>query len=238
VPVYRLDHRLIFPPAEHAEDGLLAVGGDLRPERLLLAYSLGVFPWYSEGEPILWHSPDPRMVLETAELRLPRSLRKVIRRRPYALTLDSRFDAVIDACARVPRPGQDGTWITRDMGLAYRQLHRLGVAHSVEAWLGEALVGGAYGVSLGGIFFGESMFARAPDASKVAFAALAEQLARWRIGLVDCQVHTDHLARFGACEWPRSRYLSELRRAVAQPTRYGPWRLEPELLARYSAGGD
>lgn len=238
MPVYRLDHRLVFPPAEHAEDGLLAVGGDLRPERLLLAYSQGVFPWYSEGEPILWHSPDPRMVLPTAALRVPRSLRKTIRRRPYALSLDRRFEQVIAACASVPRPGQDGTWITREMRRAYRQLHRLGVAHSVEAWQEQELVGGVYGVCLGGVFFGESMFTEAPDASKVAFAALCEQLRRWQIRLVDCQVYTDHLARFGAEEWSRERYLAELRRELGEATRYGPWRFEPEVLARYAVPGD
>jgi len=235
VPVYRLDQRLVFPPPELAEDGLLAVGGDLRPERLLLAYSAGIFPWYSEGEPILWHSPDPRMVLRTDAVRLQRSLRKILRRRPFRLTLDDRFEEVIDACARVPRPGQDGTWITRDMRRAYARLHRLGVAHSVEAWNGDALAGGVYGVCLGAIFFGESMFAEEPDASKVAFAALCEQLRRWGVRLVDCQVYTDHLARFGAEEWPRARYLEELQPAVAEATRVGVWRFDADVLAEYSA---
>jgi leucyl/phenylalanyl-tRNA--protein transferase len=228
VPVFRLDERLAFPPVDCAEDGLLAVGGDLRPERLVLAYSLGIFPWYDEGQPILWHSPDPRMVLEVRSLHVHRSLRKTMRKKPYRLTLDTAFDAVIDACAQVPRPGQHGTWITREMRAAYLDLHRRGLAHSVEAWSDERLVGGLYGVSLGAIFFGESMFARAPDASKVAFATLVEQLAAWGIELVDCQVYTDHLARFGAEEWPRRRYIVALRRALGRPTRMGPWRFELE----------
>jgi len=213
---------------ENAEDGLLAVGGDLRPERLLLAYRRGIFPWYSEGQPILWHSPDPRMVLAAARLEVPRSLRKTIRKQAYRLSLDTAFAKVVAACASVERPGQSGTWITPDMQAAYRELHRRGVAHSVEAWHEDRLVGGLYGVSLGAAFFGESMFTLAPDASKVAFVGLVEQLLRWGIGLVDCQVYTDHLARFGAVEWPRRRYLTALKKALARPTRPGPWRLDAE----------
>jgi leucyl/phenylalanyl-tRNA--protein transferase len=228
MPIFRLDHRMTFPPVEYAEDGLLAVGGDLRPERLLLAYRSGVFPWYSEGQPILWHSPDPRMVLVATDLKVPRSLRKTIRKQPYRVTLDTAFAKVVDACASIDRPGQSGTWITLEMQAAYRELHRRGFAHSVEAWEGRRLAGGLYGVSLGAAFFGESMFARAPDASKVAFVRLVEQLVRWGIGLVDCQVHTDHLARFGAVEWPRKRYLAALKKALASPTRPGPWRFEDE----------
>ena len=213
---------------ENAEDGLLAVGGDLRPERLLLAYRRGIFPWYSEGQPILWHSPDPRMVLAAARLEVPRSLRKTIRKQAYRLSLDTAFAKVVAACASVERPGQSGTWITPDMQAAYRELHRRGVAHSVEAWHEDRLVGGLYGVSLGAAFFGESMFTLAPDASKVAFVGLVEQLLRWGIGLVDCQVYTDHLARFGAVEWPRRRYLTALKKALARPTRPGPWRFDAE----------
>jgi leucyl/phenylalanyl-tRNA--protein transferase len=226
MPILRLDHRLAFPPVDDAEDGLLAVGGDLRPERLLLAYRSGIFPWYSEGQPILWHSPDPRMVLVTRDLVVPRSLRKTMRKQAYRLSLDTAFGKVVAACASVERPGQSGTWITPDMQAAYRELHRRGLAHSAEAWQDARLVGGLYGVSLGGAFFGESMFALAPDASKVAFVRLVEQLVRWGIGLVDCQVHTDHLARFGAVEWPRKRYLAALKKALASPTRTGPWRFE------------
>ncbi len=225
--IFRLDRRIVFPRPELAEkSGLLAVGGDLRPERLLLAYATGIFPWYGEGSPILWHSPDPRMVLLAPEIQVGRSLTKTLRRGPYEVRLDTAFRAVIEGCAAVPRPDQDGTWITFDMMDAYTELHRRGVAHSAEAWRGGELAGGLYGVSLGGAFFGESMFARGPDASKVAFVTLVRQLARWGIDLVDCQVHTDHLARFGAAEWPRARFLATLQDALKKPTRIGPWRLE------------
>lgn len=228
MPVYQLDERLVFPPPELADpNGLLAVGGDLRPERLLLAYSMGIFPWFSEGLPILWHSPDPRMVLTPAALHVPRSLRKAMRREPYEIRLDTAFEQVIAACAEVPRPGQDGTWITADMEAAYVDLHRRGLAHSAEAWQGERLVGGVYGVSLGGAFFGESMFARAPEASKIAFVVLVRQLAAWGIELIDCQVHTEHLARFGAEERPRAAFLRALDQALDRPTRRGRWRLDP-----------
>lgn len=227
MPVFRLNARLAFPPPELAdESGLLAVGGDLRPERLLLAYSLGIFPWYSEGLPILWYSPDPRLVLESGDLLVSRSLKKTLRRGRYRVTFDTAFDRVIRACADAPRPGQHGTWITDDMVRAYGRLHELGYAHSVEAWLDGELAGGLYGVSLGAGFFGESMFARADDASKVAFVTLVEQLRRWGIDLIDCQVHTEHLARFGAVEWPRERFLERLADVLAQPTRSGRWRLD------------
>jgi leucyl/phenylalanyl-tRNA--protein transferase len=223
VSVCRLDERLVFPPVDSADaDGLLATGGDLRPERLILAYSQGIFPWYSR-EPILWYSPDPRMVLRPEDLRVSKSLRKTLRKGVYRLTLDTAFERVIEACARTRRPGQRGTWITTAMRTAYAELQRRGFAHSAEAWLGERLVGGLYGVSLGGAFFGESMFARAPDASKAALVALVEQLDRWRITLIDCQVHTEHLERFGASEWPRSVYLAALERALRAETRRGPW---------------
>jgi leucyl/phenylalanyl-tRNA--protein transferase len=227
VPVFRLDRRLVFPPVELADDGLLAVGGDLSSERLLLAYSQGIFPWYEAGQPILWHSPDPRMVLRTEELHVPRSLRKTLRQARYRFTLDAAFASVIGACASAPRRGQRGTWITPQMRSAYARLHREGWAHSIEAWQDDALAGGLYGVCLGAVFFGESMFARAPDASKAAFVVLTEQLRRWGVTLVDCQVYTPHLARFGAREWPRSQYLAALRAALAQPTRRGRWTLEP-----------
>ena len=223
MPIFQLDDRLAFPRVDHAESGLLAVGGDLRPDRLLLAYSLGIFPWYEAGQPILWHSPDPRMVLAADGLHVPRSLAKILRGGRYRLTLDTAFRRVIEACAATPRPGQRGTWITADMLEAYTELHRRGVAHSVEAWRGRLLAGGLYGVSLGGAFFGESMFARAPDASKAAFVTLVEQLRAWGINLIDCQVYTEHLARFGAVEWPRSQYLRALRNALKQPTRVGRW---------------
>jgi leucyl/phenylalanyl-tRNA--protein transferase len=229
MPVYQLDERLVFPPPEEAEDGLLAVGGDLSPERLVLAYSQGIFPWYERGQPILWHSPDPRMVLLAPERHLPKSLAKLMRRGPYRLTLDAAFPDVIAGCAATPRPGQRTTWITPAMKRAYVALHERGLAHSVEAWDGARLVGGLYGVSLGAAFFGESMFARAADASKVAFATLLAQLERWAIPLVDCQVYTPHLARFGATEWPRRRYLRALRDALRARTRPGPWAFDGDL---------
>lgn len=229
MPVFQLDERLVFPPPQLADpDGLLAVGGDLRPERLVLAYSSGIFPWPTEGFPLLWHSPDPRFVLESRHLHVPRSLRRAVKRCPYDCALDESFRAVVEACAETPRPGQKGTWITDEMVDAYCQLHALGFAHSSEAWEDDELVGGLYGVSLGGVFFGESMFARRPDASKVAFVRLVEQLAAWDIGLVDAQVHTSHLERFGAHHWPRERYLRELARALEKPTRRGPWRYDDE----------
>ena len=225
MPVFRLDDSLVFPPPHLADDGLLAVGGDLSPERLLAAYSQGIFPWYDDGLPILWHCPDPRMVLPAANLHVPRSLAKTMRRGAYGVTLDTAFRDVVEACASTARPGQEGTWITREMISAYETLHRLGYAHSVEAWDGGTLVGGLYGVSLGSAFFGESMFAHATDASKVAFVTLVQDAARRGITLIDCQVHTDHLARFGAEEWPRERFLDALEEALRHPTRKGKWTL-------------
>ena len=227
--VYRLDADLAFPPVDEAEDnGLLAVGGDLSAERLLLAYRLGIFPWY-ERNPILWFSPDPRMVLRAEDVRVSKSLRKTLRRGILRITLDTAFEGVIEGCARIKRPGQRTTWITPAMRSAYAELHRQGFAHSAEAWRDDALVGGLYGVCLGGAFFGESMFAIEPDASKAAFVALVEQLAAWGVGLIDCQVYTEHLARFGATEWPRRIYLAALRRALRQPTRPGPWSFDPPM---------
>jgi len=226
VPVFRLDERLAFPPPELAEDGLLAVGGDLSPDRLLLAYSLGIFPWYDEGQPILWHSPDPRLVLLAGGLHVSRSLERTLRRGTFRITFDAAFGRVVDACAAAARPGQDGTWITGEMRRAYKRLHKLGYAHSAEAWQGDRLAGGLYGVSLGGAFFGESMFARVPDASKAAFVTLVRQLQRWGITLVDCQVATEHLERFGALEWPRARFLAALDTALELPTRRGNWGTE------------
>lgn len=228
MPVYRLGPALAFPdPSESEPDGLLAVGGDLSPERLLLAYAEGIFPWYAEGLPILWHSPDPRMVLRPRALHVPRSLRKIQRRAPFEIHLDRAFDEVIERCARVRRPEGEGTWITEDMRRAYVRLHELGFAHSAEAWREGRLVGGLYGVSLGGAFFGESMFADVSDASKLAFVTLVRQLERWDFDLVDCQVRTEHLARFGAEEWVRERFLAALARSLGRPTRRGRWRLEP-----------
>ncbi|MEZ4332450.1 MAG: leucyl/phenylalanyl-tRNA--protein transferase [Myxococcota bacterium] len=221
-----------FPdPAAADRRGLLAWGGDLEPERLLAAYAQGVFPWYDE-EPILWYSPDPRMVLAPSALHVGRSLARRIRARPFRLTLDRAFSEVIRGCAAIRRPGQAGTWIGEDMIAAYERLHALGFAHSVEAWSGDAtdrrLVGGLYGVSLGRAFFGESMFAREPDASKIAFVALVRQLERWEFELVDCQVRTEHLARFGASEWPRRVFLTALGRALEGETRRGRWAFDAD----------
>jgi leucyl/phenylalanyl-tRNA--protein transferase len=227
MPVYRLGEELEFPPVEGAEEGLVAIGGDLSVERLVLAYSSGLFPWYDEGQPILWHSPDPRYVITPESFHISRRLRRSARAEPYRLTLDRAFDRVIAACAAASRPDHAGTWITPDMLRAYIRLHEHGLAHSVEAWLDDRLVGGLYGVSLGAAFFGESMFTRTPDASKLAFVRLVEQLQRWSIDLIDCQVHTPHLERFGALAWSRSRYLRALRAALASPTRPGPWRFDP-----------
>jgi len=230
MPVYRLDDRLVFPPPERGPRwGPLAVGGDLRPERLLLAYSMGIFPW--QGDPLHWHSPDPRMVLLAEDLRVTKSLAKTLRQGRFALTADRAFREVMVACATVPRPGQDGTWITPRMVESYCELHRRGVAHSVEAWEDGGLVGGLYGLSLGAAFFGESMFAVARDASKAAFVTLVRQLARWSITLVDCQVYTPHLASLGATEWPRREFLATLASALERPTRVGPWRLDDDLAA-------
>lgn len=229
MPIYALPNEFVFPDPRQADDtGLIAVGGDLHPERLLRAYALGIFPWYSEGQPILWHSPDPRFVLELDKLKIPRSLKQRLRKRPFTVRMDTAFERVIQACARTPRPGQDGTWITRGMLDAYTRLHREGFAHSVEAWEGDTLVGGLYGVSLGSVFFGESMFANQPDASKVAFACFARELRRSGIELLDSQVYTDHLARFGALEIPRSDYLRRLDELLRTPTRRGAWRFQKD----------
>jgi leucyl/phenylalanyl-tRNA--protein transferase len=224
VPVYALGRALSFPPPEHAVDGLLAVGGDLSPERLLLAYRSGIFPWYDDGLPIMWHSPDPRCVLLVDRLHVGRTLRRVIAKGTYEVRFDGDFEHVIAACRMTARPGQDGTWITTEMQRAYVRLHDLGYAHSVEAWREGELVGGLYGVSLGRIFFGESMFATRPDASKVALVRLAQKLASWEFRIIDAQVPTPHTLAMGAEEWPRSRFLELLDRELAYPTRKGSWR--------------
>ncbi|MFP6654640.1 MAG: leucyl/phenylalanyl-tRNA--protein transferase [Myxococcota bacterium] len=217
-----------FPdPAASDERGLLAYGGDLGAERLLAAYAQGIFPWYDEA-PILWFSPDPRLVLRPTELHIGRSLAKRTRSHSLILKMDTAFENVIRACSQSPRPDQDGTWINGEMIEAYVALHELGFAHSVEAWRqdeggNETLVGGLYGVSLGRAFFGESMFSIESDASKIAFAAFVQQAARWDFEFIDCQVKTDHLIRFGAVEWPRSEFLASLKSALTFETRRGDW---------------
>jgi leucyl/phenylalanyl-tRNA--protein transferase len=228
--VYRLTDDLVFPPPGEAEDnGLLAVGGDLRPERVLLAYASGIFPWPHEGYPLLWFSPDPRSVLPAGKLRVSRRLVRRIRNAGFRISLDRAFPKVIEGCARAPRRGEPGTWITPGMIETYTVLHEAGFVHSAECWHDDQLAGGVYGVSIGGIFIGESMFARVPDASKVALVTLVRQLERWGIDLLDAQIRTEHVARFGAEDWPRDRYLAWLREAVRQPTRRGPWELDPDL---------
>jgi leucyl/phenylalanyl-tRNA--protein transferase len=226
VAVWRLPRELIFPkPAEADASGLLAVGGDLSPERLLLAYENGIFPWPIEGLPLPWFSPDPRWVIVPAEVHVPRRLSRSLRAARYEVRLDTAFSRVIRGCARAERPGQDGTWITEEMIDAYERLHDLGFAHSAEAWCGGDLAGGLYGVCLGGCFFGESMFNLAPDASKTALVTLLVQLAAWHFPLFDCQTHTPHVERLGARAWPRTRFLEALAGAMRMPTRRGPWRL-------------
>ncbi len=222
--VYRIPEELVFPPPEEAgPDGLLGVGGDLSSERLLLAYSQGIFPWYDNDLPILWYSPDPRTVLFPEQLRVGRSLAKTLRRKHFDIRMDTAFNEVVKGCASVKRPGSSGTWITGDMITAYSRLHALGFAHSAEAWNSGRLLGGVYGVSLGRAFFGESMFARASDASKVAFVYLVRQLQCWGFELIDCQMKSGHLARFGAVDIPRTEFLSLLAKALRGGTRRGKW---------------
>lgn len=223
MPVYELGRALVFPPPSEAVDGLLAVGGDLSPKRLLRAYRSGIFPWYSEGLPILWHSPDPRCVLDVHRLHAGRTLRRAMTKGIYEIRFDTAFERVIEACQTTPRVGQDGTWITEDMLAAYVELHRLGYAHCVEAWREGELAGGLYGVSLGRVFFGESMFASRADASKVALLSLAARIARWGFRIIDSQVATPQTLALGAEEWPRERFLELLAADVAFPTRKGSW---------------
>ncbi len=221
--IYRLIDEIVFPdPSEAEQGGLLAVGGDLRPERLLAAYAAGIFPWYNEPPP-LWFSPDPRLVLQLDSLHISRSLRKTLKQRSLEVRVDTAFTAVIEQCSKVPRPGQDGTWIDAEMLEAYSRLHELGFAHSIEAWQGTELVGGLYGISLGAAFFGESMFSTKSDASKVALVHLVVLLKAWDFDFIDCQVHTPHLERMGAEEWPREQFLQALRRSLEAPTRQGSW---------------
>ncbi len=216
-------YELAFPDPRFAADhGLVAIGGDYSPRRLLAAYACGIFPWPSEELPLSWFSPDPRLVLLPQELHVPRSLAKTLRRGRYRITYDIAFDEVVLRCAMARRDG-GGTWITDDLRAGMCGLHRLGFAHSVEAWSGAVLVGGLYGVCLGSTFSGESMFFAAPDASKVAFVHLVERLRAWGFRMLDCQVYTEHLERFGAREWPRDAFLDELTLALAEPTRRGSW---------------
>lgn len=209
-----------FPPLESAlrsPDGLLALGGDLSSQRLVSAYRHGCFPWYSEGQPLLWWSPDPRTVLFPDELHVPRSLRKTMRNHQFQITYDQAFATVIKACAE-PRDIHGGTWITPAMQAAYCELHRLGHAHSVEVWQQTELVGGLYGIAMGQLFFGESMFTRVSDASKVGFVTLVQDLQQAGFVLIDCQMPTEHLARFGARDIPRRQFQQYLQQHLDQPT--------------------
>lgn len=215
-----------FPAPHNAlaePNGLLAAGGDLSPPRLLAAYRRGIFPWYSPGDPILWWSPDPRLVLFPAELKISRSLAKTLRNKAYSVRLDTAFAAVTRACAQTPRNGQPGTWITVEMQTAYGEMHRLGYAHSVETWIDGRLAGGLYGMALGRVFYGESMFSLKPDASKVALAHLCVYLERLGFGIIDCQMETPHLISLGARPISRDAFLAALDRFVTTEGMPGPW---------------
>lgn len=215
MPVYRLSDKLVFPPVRLAtQEGLLAVGGDLSVERLLLAYKNGIFPWYSDDDPILWWSPDPRLVLYPDELKISKSLSKTIKRGLYHVTDDTAFEQVINACAQTRLRNGAGTWITSEMKRAYCAMHEMGYAHSVEAWHDEQLVGGLYGISLGRAFFGESMFSSMSDASKICLVHLVRQLKDKSYSLIDCQVTTDHLLRMGARNIPREKFIQQLNQAL------------------------
>jgi leucyl/phenylalanyl-tRNA---protein transferase len=224
-----------FPPVDAAltePNGLLAAGGDLTPARILDAYRRGIFPWSSEDEPMLWWSPDPRMVLFVDEFRASRTLRRRIRSGALRVTADTAFQGVVRGCADRRRDGE-GTWISEEIAAAYRELFRRGHAHSIETWSGDSLVGGLYGVSIGRMFYGESMFAREPDASKVALAFVVRQLTRWGFRMIDCQMSTGHLASLGAREIPRRDFVAALDTLTTQPDVPGPWRLDGDLASSF-----
>ncbi len=224
MPVFQLPDELIFPPPDLAEDnGLLAVGGDLSVQRLMLAYSMGIFPWYSEGDPILWWSPDPRLILFPNELKVSRSLRQTINSGKFRVTMDTAFESVIRNCAHVHDKIDGDTWITDKMVNAYIQLHKTGYAHSVETWFEGKLAGGLYGIALGSAFFGESMFMKKSNASKVAFIALIKHLIQLKFSFIDCQISTKHLQNFGATEIPRHKFLEILQSAKDVPAKKGRW---------------
>lgn len=217
-------NKLVFPsPRSAGSDGLVAIGGDLSPERVLLAYKMGIFPWYNPNEPILWWSPDPRFVLLPENLKVARSMRPYFNQRKFRVTLDQTFSSVITACQQQYRPGQGGTWITEDMKAAYTALHHEGFAHSVEVWEGEELVGGLYGISIGRHFYGESMFARVSNASKFGFITLVRLLHARGFNLIDCQTPTRHLTSLGAEGIPRRTFLAELEKNRQADTLRGNW---------------
>ncbi|TCV87434.1 leucyl/phenylalanyl-tRNA--protein transferase [Sulfurirhabdus autotrophica] len=227
-----LDTQTPFPPVALAlsdPNGLLAAGANLSPERLIEAYKQGIFPWFNEGDPILWWSPDPRMVLFPDELKISRSLRKTLKKQPYEIRVDTAFKEVMQGCA-APRNAQAGTWISPRMIAAYTRLHELGIAHSVEAWSDDQLVGGLYGMAIGKMFYGESMFSRFTDASKIPFAHLVKQLKRWGFGMIDCQMNTPHLASLGAREISRDEFSHKLSNLIAQPEIIGFWQFDHDLF--------
>jgi len=230
MPVFQLSDTIYFPPPELArEDGLLAIGGDLSPQRLLLAYQMGIFPWYSAGDPILWWAPTPRLVLIPQEFHCSRSLRRQLRQGFFSFSMDAAFPQVIAACAAARSAQQHGTWINQNMIEAYCQLHDLGYAHSVECWHDGALAGGLYGVSLGGMFFGESMFSRLPNSSKAALAILCQQLVDWRFDGIDCQMKTEHLTSLGARDISGPNFFSLLQKSILRSDRQGKWQLSSSL---------
>ena len=229
MPVYLLDSSLIFPhPNLAEEDGLLAIGGDLSKERLLLAYGSGIFPWYSEGYPIMWFSPDPRLIIELGSVHVSKRLMKTIRSGAFAVRFDTAFEEVMRLCAETNRRGQTGTWITGDMLRAYADLHHDGYAHSVETYRDGELVGGLYGLSLGGVFFGESMFHKVRDASKVALYHLERFLVANDFDFIDSQVPNSHMRSLGGKEVSRNEFLSRLAKSLEKKTLRGRWRYEPE----------
>lgn len=223
-----LDTDTPFPALNKALDqpnGLLAVGADLSPQRLITAYSQGIFPWFNENDPIMWWSPDPRMVLFPNELKISRSLRKIIKKHSFEIRTDTAFREVMQNCA-APRPNASGTWINSKMIDAYTELHELGIAHSVEAWFDQELVGGLYGVALGKMFYGESMFAKVDNASKIAFVHLVYQMHKWNFGMIDCQMKTAHLASFGAREIPRREFIHKLKELLNYKNTHHKWQLD------------
>ena len=227
MPVFLLSDTIEFPPPHLAsEEGLLAVGGDLSQKRLLLAYRMGIFPWFSNNEPILWWSPDPRLVLYPHEIKISKTLKKIIKKEVFKVTMDLAFNEVINQCAQVRLKKNQGTWIVKDMIDGYCNLHESGFAHSVEVWHKGDLAGGLYGVSLGKCFFGESMFTLVSDASNVGLVKLVEHLKELSFNMIDCQVATEHLTRFGAREIPRIRFLNQLEKSLKSPTQKGKWCFE------------
>lgn len=223
MPIYILNEKLDFPPVEGAEDGIVAVGGDLSPERLLLAYQRGIFPWYSEEEPIIWHSPEERFVLMPDDLHISRSMRRVIHSGKFSITFDTNFSFVIQQCAQIERKEQDGTWITNDMIRAYTELHQFGYAHSAEVWSDNKIVGGVYGVSIGKCFFAESMFHTESNASKFAIIKLVEFLKQHDFLFIDAQVYTEHVATLGAKEIPRPVFIDLLQQGLQYKSMTGKW---------------